>query len=175
MTKLLMAIPYLCVVTAANLLVNHYGPSWSPYIAFFLVAAALIFRDQFADLVGPRRILAQAVLIGAGAGLTFLLNQNAVQIAKASVIAFAASESVEGTLYYMMRKRPWMERAPLSACAGAAVDSVLFISIAFGFSLPIAFAQWTAKCWGGWLWARVIKRFKERDAVLPRDAQTELA
>lgn len=171
----LLVIPYLGCVVAANLLVNHFGPTSAPYIAFALIGAVLIFRDKFADIVGPRRVLAQSALIGAGALLTYLINQDAAVIAKASVIAFAASEAIEGTLYYGIRKRPWLERAPLSATAGAAVDSVLFISIAFGFSWPIVFGQFCAKVAGAYLWARVIQGIRRRRAVPAGDTQAELA
>lgn len=160
----ILVLPFLAAVVAANLIVNHYGPSSTPYVAFGLIGAALIFRDKFADLVGPQRILAQGALIGAGALLTYLINQDAALIAKASVIAFAASEAVEGTIYYLIHKRPWMERAPLAATAGAAVDSVLFITIAFGFSFQIAFAQFVAKVAGGFLWAWLIGQVRGRRA-----------
>lgn len=169
-----LVVPYLAAVVAANLLVNHFGPTAVPYISFGLIGAVLIFRDRFADLVGPRRVAAQTALIVAGAVLTWLVNRNAAVIAEASVIAFAASEAVEGTLYFAIRRRPWLERAPLSATAGAAVDSVLFISLAFGFSLPIAFAQFVAKVAGAYLWARLIQVVRG-DSVPARDSQTELA
>lgn len=172
-----LVVPYLAAIVAANLLVKHFGPTYSPVIAFFAIAAVLIFRDQFADMVGQRRTaqLLQFGLIAAGALLTYLFNQDAAQIAKASVIAFAASETTEQAIYFLLRHRPWMDRAPLSAVFGAAVDSVLFITIAFGFNWQIAFAQFTAKVAGAWLWARVIQAVKEHRAVLPRDTPTELA
>jgi len=167
-----LVVPYLGAVVAANLLVNHFGPSWSPVIAFFAVAAVLIFRDSFADLVGQRWLaqVLQLSLIGAGALLTYLFNQDAALIAKASVIAFAASEMTEQVFYLLMRGRPWMDRAPLSALVGAAVDSVLFISIAFGFNFRLVFAQWCAKVAGAWLWARAIQTMKSRSEVRSLDA-----
>lgn len=128
----------------------------------------MILRDAFADLVGPRRAVAQLALIAAGAVLTYLLNQDAVKIAIASVVAFAASESVEAVVYVALRDRPWMTRAPVSACIGAAVDSVLFITLAFGFSFQLAFLQWVAKTAGGWFWAQLIDLAKTRRAVLLR-------
>lgn len=165
-----LVVPYLAAIVAANLIVNHYGPTSTPYVAFGLIGAVLIFRDRFADVIGPRRIVAQASLIAAGALLTWLVDRNAVTVAEASVVAFAASEAVEGTLYFAIRHRPWLERAPLSATAGGAVDSVLFIAIAFGFSLPIAFAQFVAKVAGAYLWAHLIGSVRGRRAVLPGNA-----
>lgn len=172
-----LVVPYLAAVVAANLLVNHFGAKWSPVIAFVAVAAVLIFRDQFADLVGQRSTaqLLQFGLIAAGALLTWLFNQDAAQIAKASVIAFAASETTEQAVYFLLRRRPWMDRAPTSAVFGAAVDSALFITIAFGFNFTIAFAQFTAKVAGAWLWARATQTVKERREVPARDTHAELA
>lgn len=173
-----LVVPYLAAVVAANLLVKHLGPSWAPVIAFCAVAAVLIFRDAFADLVGQglRAQAFQLGLIAAGAFVTWLLNQDAAFIAKASVIAFAASETTEQVIYRALRRLPWMDRAPISATVGAAVDSVLFLTIAFGFNFLLVFYQWVAKVAGAWLWARLIKAVKERRAnVLSGDAQTELA
>jgi len=172
-----LAVPYIGAVVAANLLVNHYGPKAAPAIAFVAVAAVLIFRDQFAQLVGQRwqaQVL-QASLIAAGALATYLINADAALIAKASVIAFAASESTEQIAYYLLRRRPWMEKAPWSAVFGAAVDSVLFITIAFGFDGWIIVGQFAAKIGGAYLWASVIDKIKERRAVLPGHPPTELA
>ena len=165
---------YLAAIVGANLLVNHLGATYSPVIAFFLVAAVLIFRDQFADLVGPRRWITQAALMLVGAALTWVANPGARQVALASVVAFGASEATEAVAYYTMRARPWMDRAPLSATLGAAIDSVLFITIAFGFNWQIAFAQFAAKTAGGYLWAKSIEGVRSR-AVPARDTPAELA
>jgi uncharacterized PurR-regulated membrane protein YhhQ (DUF165 family) len=172
-----LAVPYVGAVVIANLAVNHWGPKAAPAIAFVAVAAVLIFRDQFAQLTGQRwqAQLLQAGLIGAGALATYLINENAALIAKASVIAFAASESTEQVAYYLMRRRPWMEKAPYSAVFGAAVDSVLFITIAFGFDGWIIVGQFAAKLGGAWLWASLIDKAKGRRAVLSRQSPTELA
>jgi uncharacterized PurR-regulated membrane protein YhhQ (DUF165 family) len=167
-----LVVPYLAAVVAANLLVKHYGPSWAPVIAFVAVAAVLIFRDAFADLAGQRWLaqLLQLGLIAVGALLTYLLNQDAALIAKASVIAFAASETTEQAIYFVLRNRPWMDRAPISALFAAAVDSVLFLTIAFGFDFRLVFYQWSAKVAGAWVWARLIQVVKDRREVLPRNA-----
>jgi queuosine precursor transporter len=172
-----LTVPYLTAVVAANLLVNHYGPKAAPAIAFVAVAAVLILRDQFAQLTGQRwhAQLLQTALIAAGALATYLINQDAALIAKASVIAFAASETTEQIAYYVMRRRPWMEKAPYSAVLGAAVDSTLFITIAFGFDVWIVIGQFAAKIGGAWLWATVLDKTKARHAVPARDTPAELA
>ena len=166
-----VAVPYLAAVVAANLLVNHYGPQAAPLIALVAVAAVLIFRDRFADLVGSKKRaqIAQVALIAAGAALTYAINQNARLIAEASTIAFACSELVEQTGYFLLRERPWLVRAPWSAVPGAVVDSALFISIAFGFNLWVIGAQVGCKIGGAWLWASLIDRTRS-DAVLSRHA-----
>lgn len=165
----LLVIVYLAAIVAANLLVTHYGPSSVIYVAFLLVGFVLIVRNYFADIVGVRRFVMQAALILVGGLLTWLLNQDAETIAKASVIAFLVSESIEAVNYYLMRGWPWLERAPISATIGAAVDSVLFITIAFGWNFRLAYTQWLAKTAGGWLWSQVIATARKRE-VLPRNA-----
>lgn len=170
MKKILIGVPYLAAVVGANLLVSHFGPSSTPYVAFGVIAAVLIFRDQFADLTGPQRAVQQGVLILAGAALTWFVNRSASIIAEASVISFIASESLEGVLYFLMRRLPWVQRAPRSGMAGAAVDSVLFISIAFGFSLPLVVAQFFAKGFGAYVWSEVIGAFKSHQPTISETA-----
>src|SRR5664279_3080639 len=78
---------------------------------------------------------------------------NSAQLnATASVVAFSCAELGEALLYHVLRKRPWIERAPKAAVLGAAIDSLLFITIAFGFSLSTSFAQFAAKLAGALVW-----------------------
>jgi hypothetical protein len=62
-----------------------------------------------------------------------------------------------------------MVRANGSNVAGAAVDSLVFPTLAFGALMPqIVIAQFLAKCVGGAIWALVIKQVlpMKRDSPL---------
>lgn len=148
---------YLGAIVAANLITTHYGPSASIYNAFFLIGLDLTTRDALHDFWGKRRWPKLAALILAGSLLSYLVNQDAADIAKASCFAFAAAGAVDALVYHLARKREWLERVNLSNIAGAAVDSIVFPTIAFhGVLWGITFGQFTAKVAGGVLWAMLL-------------------
>ena len=59
----------------------------------------------------------------------------------------------------------WLRRANGSNVAGAAVDSLLFPTLAFGVLMPhIVALQFVAKVAGGALWSWALARTMPRDA-----------
>jgi uncharacterized PurR-regulated membrane protein YhhQ (DUF165 family) len=100
-----------------------------------------------------------ALLIGGGSILSWVLNRNAGQIALASFVAFAVSGTIDALVYHVV-KRSKFERVNWSNLASAAVDSVLFPSIAFGWppSMEIVYGQATAKVAGGLFWSLIMLR-----------------
>lgn len=165
----LLVTGYLAAVVAANLLASHYGPSITPYTALGLIGFGLATRDRLADAFGVKRWVRQAALIAAGSLLSYLVNHNAVTIAEASCIAFAASEGVEAVLYFAMRKQTWLERANKSGLVGAAIDSFLFPTIAFHAVLwTTIFGQFTAKTAGCFIFSVLLGRLRvsRRGALL---------
>jgi uncharacterized PurR-regulated membrane protein YhhQ (DUF165 family) len=99
------------------------------------------------------------VLIAFTGVLTFVLNPAAGQIAIASAVAFTAAALVDWGTFARLRGS-WLVRANGSNVAGAAVDSVIFPTIAFGALMPqIVLAQFVAKVVGGALWAWLLARF----------------
>lgn len=154
---------FLAAIVGANLIAAHYGPAASIYTAFGLIGLDFITRDRLADFWQHSRWLKMSLLIGAGAGLSYLLNRNAGTIAEASCIAFAAAETVEAVSYHLLRGRPWMERAPEAAVLAALVDSILFPTIAFGGVMwSVTFGQFTAKVAGALLWAALLRYVSPR-------------
>lgn len=153
---------YLAAVVTANLVVAEFGPQASIYVAFLLIGLTLVVRDLAHDLWVRWRPLKLGALIAAGALLSYLLNQDAAQIAKASCLAFAAAETADALLYHAARRLPWLERSNLSNLLGAAVDSVVFPWVAFnGFMWAITFGQFSAKVAGGVLFSLLLVRARE--------------
>jgi hypothetical protein len=149
---------YLAAIVAANLITTEFGPEASIYNAFFLIGLTLVVRDVLHDLWDRHRFIKMAALIGAGAGLSYLLNQDASQIALASCIAFASAEGTDAVVYHGFRRWPWLERSNISNFGGALVDSAVFVAIAFpGFLWEIAFAQFVAKVAGGLLFSLLLQ------------------
>lgn len=149
---------YLGVVIAANLVAAHWGASASIYVAFFFIAFSLTAKDRLQDVFGEHRFQKMALLILSGSALSFgaahLIHGAAppdiiARVALASGIAFLVSEAFDAVVYELMRKRPWLERSNASNIVGSALDSIIFVSVAFSWQTSIVFGQWTAKIAGG--------------------------
>lgn len=163
-----LVVVFLAAIVAANLITTHYGPSASIYNAFFLIGLDLVTRDRLADFWGTTRWVKMGLLILVGSALSYAVNRDAATIAEASAIAFAAAEAVEATIYFVVRRRQWVERANIAATFGAAVDSLIFPTIAFGGVMwGITFGQFTAKLAGAFLWSLLILKLTRPPAVAP--------
>lgn len=152
---------YLAAIVAANLSAAHWGPQAIIYNAFFLIGLDFCTRDALASFWGESRWLKQGLLILAGAVLSWLANPEAAKIALASGISFACAESVEAVIYYAFRRRPWLERANVSALPAAIVDSIVFPTLAFGsFIWATSFGLFVAKLAGALVWSVVLGRVR---------------
>lgn len=152
--KLAIAL-YILSMTVANLLVSQFGPAISPILAFFLIGLDLSLRDYLHERMRALQMLA---MIAVGGVLTYLLNPAAGLIAIASAAAFTSAALVDWAVFVRM-PGTWMRRANASNVAGAAVDSFVFPTIAFGALMPhIVLMQFAAKVTGGAVWAYLIDR-----------------
>jgi uncharacterized PurR-regulated membrane protein YhhQ (DUF165 family) len=146
---------YAIAMTLANLSVAAFGPSVTPINAFVLIGLDLALRDW---LHVRLKTWQMGSLIIATGLITYGLNPSAGQIAIASAIAFTAAAVVDWGTFARL-KGTWLFRANGSNVTGAAVDSILFPTIAFGAIMPqIVIAQFLAKVIGGSLWAWIINR-----------------
>lgn len=145
---------YTVAMIAANLSVATWGPAASPINAFVLIGLDLALRDWLHVRMRPAQM---GVLIAVTGMITYALNPAAGMIAIASSIAFTAAALMDWTTFAKLRGS-WMYRANGSNVAGAAVDSLLFPTIAFGALMPgIVLAQFVAKVAGGAMWAYLLK------------------
>ncbi len=148
---------YAAAMILANLSVAAFGPWVSPINAFVLIGLDLALRDW---LHVRLKVWQMGVLIAATGALTFVLNPAAGQIAVASAVAFTAAALVDWSAFARLRGS-WLFRANGSNVAGAAVDSLVFPTLAFGALMPhIVLAQFAAKVAGGALWAWIIAKVK---------------
>lgn len=146
---------YAAAMTIANLSVATFGPSITPINAFVLIGLDLAMRDW---LHVRLKVWQMGLLIAATGALTFILNPAAGQIAIASACAFTAAALVDWGTFTKLRGS-WLFRANGSNVAGAAVDSLLFPTIAFGALMPhIVAMQFVAKVAGGAVWAWLLNR-----------------
>jgi uncharacterized PurR-regulated membrane protein YhhQ (DUF165 family) len=146
---------YAAAMTLANLSIAAFGPWVSPINAFILIGLDLALRDW---LHVRLKIWQMGALITFTGALTYALNPAAGLIAVASSAAFTAAALVDWAVFARLRGS-WLFRANGSNVAGAAVDSLLFPTIAFGALMPhIVLAQFVAKVGGGAVWAAAISK-----------------
>lgn len=147
---------YIASIVAANLLVAEYGPKAIIVNAFVFIGLDLVLRDYLHDAWGGARSNLFA-LIAAGGALTYAINADAGRIALASSVAFGAAALIDWAVYSSAKRWTWLARSNASNVAGAAVDSMLFPTLAFGAVLwPIVLGQFVAKTLGGAAWSLLI-------------------
>jgi hypothetical protein len=158
-----LVIIYLVAIVAANLSVAYFGPASAIVNAFLFIGLDLTARDRLHDEWQTGRAWKMAALIAAGGLLSYALNAGAAQIALASSVAFAAAALADWFMYAALGRYERLWRVNGSNVVSAAVDSILFPTIAFGGFMPlVTLGQWAAKVLGGWLWSLVLTR---REAV----------
>lgn len=147
---------YISAMVLANLLVFTIGPWFSPVNAFVLIGLDLSVRDWLHVRLS---MLEMGVLIGVGGVVTYALAPGAQHIALASAAAFSCAAVVDWLVFGALGGRSWLTRANGSNMAGAAVDSMVFPTMAFGGFLPgVVLLQFVAKVAGGALWAYVLSK-----------------
>ncbi|WP_331761102.1 VUT family protein (plasmid) [Nocardia sp. NBC_01377] len=122
---------YFASVVAANWLIERFGVvpvgfGLSSSAGVLAVGPALVLRDGVHVLCG--RTVALAAL-AVGAGVSYAIASPAV--AMASAVAFTVGEFIDFAVFAWLAPR-WTRAVLFGGIAGAVVDSVLFLSIAFG-------------------------------------------
>jgi hypothetical protein len=161
---MVLVIVYLVAIIVANLSVAMFGPSVVILNALVLIGLDLTARDRLHEQWHGRLLWPKmAALICAGSLLSYLLNRSAGPIALASCVAFALSSLADTVVYAALGRQSWFTRVNGSNVVSAAVDSVVFPTLAFGVWLPwIVLGQWLAKVIGGACWAYVLRRHRAR-------------
>jgi queuosine precursor transporter len=156
---------YVAAAAAANLAIAHFGPRAVPLVSFLLVGFVMTTRDRLHDAWQGRNLsLRLGLLIAAGSAVSYAVNADAAAIAVASAVAFAASETINGLVYQPLLARgvPWVRRVNIGNLPNALTDSVLFVSLAFGFAPSIIALQVLAKTAGGLGWSLILSRRRPR-------------
>jgi uncharacterized PurR-regulated membrane protein YhhQ (DUF165 family) len=129
---------FVALVLLANWLASRYvvHVPLTPYLApagVFCIGGVLVLRDWLQQLVGlawtmPLVYAAGLLswLVGDLAGWTSLQ-----KIAIASIVAFTISETIEALVFTPLRRRSFTLGVALSATVGNAIDSYVFLTLAF--------------------------------------------
>jgi queuosine precursor transporter len=150
---------YLAAIVLANLSVAQFGPSVSILNAFLFIGLDLTARDHLHDAWRRKHLaLKMAALIATGSILSYVLNRNAGPIALASFVAFASAAVVDALVYHRLLHLPRWLRMNGSNVPAAAVDSIVFPALAFGWPLLwlVMLAQFFAKVAGGFVWSVLL-------------------
>ena len=149
---------YLAAVVAANLSIVAFGPAASVVNAFLFIGLDLTTRDALHDRwQGRQLVFRMGALIAAGGVLSYVLNADAGPIAVASMVAFTLAATADAVTYALLGRRSHLVRVNGSNVVGAAVDSLVFPTLAFGAILPaIVLGQFAAKVAGGFMWSVVL-------------------
>jgi uncharacterized PurR-regulated membrane protein YhhQ (DUF165 family) len=150
-TALSLAAAYVGLAILANWLASAYTVN-VPFTGLlapagvFAIGAILVLRDWLQQLVGLRRTMALVYVAGLlswavaeASGWTTLQ-----QVAVASVVAFTVSETIEAVVFTPLRRRSLSLGVLASGFVGTAIDSWLFLTIAFG-SLAFFWGQFFGK------------------------------
>lgn len=161
MTAILIAV-YVAAMVVANLLVWWLGPWFSPVNALLLIGLDLTLRDVMQEKLSKWMM---ACVIIVGGAITWVVNPAAQHIAIASAVAFLVSAMCDWMTYTALRSRPWLIRSNASNVVGAAVDSLIFPTLAFGAFMPvIILGQFVAKTLGGFVWSILLSPFTRGQA-----------
>jgi hypothetical protein len=166
----LLILLYLGAVILANIIISIFGIQAAIPVGFFLIGLDLSSRDSLHDRWKHQHLfLRMILLIGSGSILTAVLNINAGQIALASFFAFLSAGMSDMVIYSLLGERTRLIRMNGSNLISAAVDTILFQAIAFGFplSIPILLMQYVAKVFGGFFWSLILTRTERSDDELP--------
>ncbi|PWK05260.1 VUT family protein [Tumebacillus permanentifrigoris] len=156
---MLIAI-YLAAIVAANLSVTYFGATSTIVNAFLFIGLDITTRDKLHEKWRGKGLWwKMAALIAIGSALSFILNRDAGPVALASLTAIAASGAVDTAMYHLLRKKDTQTRVNGSNIVSAAVDSILFPTIAFGALMPgVVLGQFMSKVVGGYVWSLVLKK-----------------
>jgi uncharacterized PurR-regulated membrane protein YhhQ (DUF165 family) len=135
-----VALLYVGLAILANWLASRYVvgvPLTGGLVApagVFCIGGILVLRDWFQQLTNLWTSLALVFVAGAASYLvgTALGWTSLQKVALASLVAFTASETLEAIVFTPLRRRSLTIGVGASALIGNAVDSWLFLTLAFG-------------------------------------------
>lgn len=146
---------YALAMTGANLSISYFGVWVSPINSFLFIGLDLALRDVLHTRLSKYKMFGLIALSGL---ITYALNPSAGMIAIASASAFTLA-AVSDWSVFTATKGSWFKRSNTSNTVGAAVDSVVFPTIAFGVLMPQIIAlQFVAKVAGGFVWSLLLSR-----------------
>jgi uncharacterized PurR-regulated membrane protein YhhQ (DUF165 family) len=121
---------YVATIWLANYLVQHVGFVSVGFglqapAGVYCAGAALVLRNAVQRVMGRPVSVAASVV---GAGLSYWISPS---LARASAAAFLFSETADFLVYTPLTRRGWTIASTGGAVVGAAIDSLIFLQLAF--------------------------------------------
>jgi hypothetical protein len=153
-----LVLLYLISIAAANLLVSRFGPVVSVLNAFLFIGLDLSTRDELHDQWHGRDLWPRMLLLVVTGGLLSLLLGGSGRIALSSCLVFILAGIADTLSYRHLHGLPRLWRMNGSNVVAAALDSLCFPLLAFGWPplWGVVLGQFTAKLLGGALWALLL-------------------
>ena len=155
---MIFSIVYVMSICLANYSAHLFGPSVTPVNAFLLIGLDFVIRDKLHERVGIIKMFGLITIAGV---ISYTINPATDMIAIASVSAFALASLTDSVVYQSLINRPWLIKSNSSNIASSTIDSLVFPIIAFGSLMPmIVIGQFSAKVFGGAIWAWLLRGIK---------------
>lgn len=160
-TKTVFIVLFLAALTAANLIVKHFGPTGLWFSSALLIPFDFICRCIFHETWKGRRLIINLLLLTIASGIiTFAINHEALNIALASFAGIVAVQIFAGIFYQTFKKKSFFIKVNLSDLVAIIVDSLVFQLVAFHvINLEITGGQMLIKIVGGLFWYFIIFKF----------------
>lgn len=166
MHRWLIAAAFLATIPTANWMIGHVGtvcalngPCLVPVLpglmapsGVVVIGVALVLRSLLQEAAGRAWVL---VCIGIGAAVSAAIAPPALVLA--SALAFLLGELADWAVYSRLRTRGFAVALFSAGAVGSAVDSLIFLIIAFG-SLDFLAGQIVGKVWASLFAAVALPR-----------------
>jgi len=156
---------YLGAIVLANYLITKYGQAALPFVSFCLIPFDLVARDllqdQWSCTPGPRYklILKMALVILAGAILSWVTGTGSLKVNIASCLAFMVAGTIDALTYQWMIQYGRILRINGATLTAAITDSIIFVAIAFNeINWYLVGLQIAMKVAGGFVWSLLLYR-----------------
>lgn len=128
----------------------------------FAIAPIFTLRDQIHRNYGAKKVAILILVASAiSLGISVLLGNALLgKVTIASVIAFIISEYADTWIYHLTRNQTWMNRVLKSNAVSTLLDSIIFITLAFGFILPLILGQYIVKMLIAWITGLILSKNK---------------
>lgn len=154
-----LVLVYLAAIVAANVLVSRFGPSIAVLNALFFIGLDLSTRDLLHEQWQGHALWPRMLILIVAGGLLSLILGGTGRVALASCVAFIGAGVADAVTYRLLRSQPRHWSINGSNLVAAAVDSLCFPLLAFGWPLlwVVVLGQFVAKVMGGAIWARLLE------------------